>query len=103
MTERMKAILGTLGIMIGNIAGMFGIALGDNIWVQLLAGCVMLMLLFVGVFFNFNFTKAAGICQKILDAMKRFDAEVIEAAKELAAKAVEDEALEKAAQDARNE
>ena len=103
MTERMKAILGTLGIMIGNITGMFGLALGDNIWVQLLAGAAMLLLIFVGVFFNFNFTEAAGICQKILDAMKRFDAEVVEAAKELAAKAAEEEALEKAAQDARNE
>lgn len=101
--ERIKAIIGTIGIMSANICGMFGLALGDNIWVQLLAAFVMLALLAVGIFFNFNFTEAAGICQKILDAMKRFDAEVIEQAKELAAKAVEDEAIDKAAHDARDE
>ena len=92
MTERMKACLGTFGIMVGNIAGMFGLSLGDNIWVQLLAGTVMLVLIFAGCWTNFNFSEAAAVCQKILDAMKRFDVEVVEEAKKLAAKAIADEA-----------
>ena len=92
MTERMKACLGTFGIMVGNIAGMFGLSLGDNIWVQLLAGTVMLVLIFVGCWTNFNFSEAAAVCQKILDAMKRFDVEVVVEAKKLAAKAIADEA-----------
>lgn len=96
MKERAKAILGTLGIMATNVAGMFGLTLSDNLLVQLVVGFAMLAMIFIGIFFNFNFTKAAEVCQKILDAMKRYDAEVIEKAKELAAEATAEEVAEKA-------
>lgn len=94
--EQKKATLGALGILITNVAGMYGLTVVDNIWAQLIVGVSMLALIVAGVFFNFNFTKAAGICQKILDAMKRYDAEVIEKAKELAAEATADEVAAKA-------
>lgn len=100
MKERIKAAVGMLGILAGNIAGMFGLTVSDNIFVQLLVGLAMIVMILMGIWFNFNFTEAAGVVQKILDAMKRFDAEVIEQAKELAAKASADEAADAAARKA---
>lgn len=94
MKERIKAAMGTIGILAGNVAGMFGLTVADNVLVQLLVGLAMLAMICAGMWFNFNFTEAASVCQRILDAMKRFDAEVIEQAKELAAKASADEAQE---------
>lgn len=102
MNERIKAAAGAVVLALVQVLGIFGIGLSDNIVAVVLFAVVMLLTLAVGIWKNFNFTDAAGLCQQILNAMKRYDAEVIEQAKELAAKAVEDDAADKAAAERRN-
>lgn len=84
MSERLKAIISAIVIVIVEIAGMFNLTL-DNGTVELaITGVCMVIVLGWGIWKNHNFTDAAAVGQILVDGLKRKQPEILETVAEAA-------------------
>lgn len=91
MSERAKAIGSALVILIVQFAGIFNLYLDAESVSAVITSILMLASVIYGIWKNHNFTKEAGIAQKILNAIKGEEADPeIVAATNVIVKTLED-------------
>lgn len=71
MNEQIKALVSGLVSIVIVCAGIFGITLDQDIVATIVYVVIIIAVIVWDIWKNHNFTAAAGLAQKILDAIKR--------------------------------
>lgn len=71
MNEQTKAIMSALCSLVIFVAGLFGVSLDNDIVTTIVSAAVLVAVVIWDIWNNHNFTAAAGLAQKVLDALKK--------------------------------